>query len=81
MAEFLLCHYFLRIEMSYEIVEFNEKFADSAVGIWNQVVGQGNAFPQEEPMTIPQGIEFFNFSAKSDATELKSLFFTVTVTV
>ena len=45
--------------MSYEIVEFNEKFADSAVGIWNQVVGQGNAFPKEEPMTIPQGIEFF----------------------
>lgn len=45
--------------MNIEITEFSESFLGDAVRIWNEVVEQGVAFPQEEFLTADSGREFF----------------------
>ncbi len=45
--------------MSVTIREYNEQDLPVMTAIWNEVVDEGMAFPQTEPMTIEQAKEFF----------------------
>ena len=45
--------------MSIKVREFNENNIQAANEIWNEVVEDGVAFPQEECLTEKSGLEFF----------------------
>ena len=45
--------------MSIKVMEFNESDIQAANEIWNEVVEDGVAFPQEECLTEKSGLEFF----------------------
>ena len=45
--------------MSIKVREFNENDIQAANEIWNEVVEDGVAFPQEECLTEKSGLEFF----------------------
>ncbi len=45
--------------MNIEIHPFTEKDLEPMRLIWNEVVEEGNAFPQESPMTPEEAKEFF----------------------
>lgn len=45
--------------MTIRIREYEKNDAHEAVNIWNQVVGDGEAFPQTELLTAEAGDEFF----------------------
>ena len=45
--------------MSIEIREFLEKDLEQMTQIWNGVVADGNAFPQDKEITVEQAKEFF----------------------
>ena len=45
--------------MSIKVREFNENDIQAANEIWNEVVEEGVAFPQEECLTEKSGLEFF----------------------
>ena len=45
--------------MSIEIKPYNKKYVAAAVEIWNDVVDEGIAFPQEELLDEVTGDEFF----------------------
>lgn len=42
-----------------EIREYASGDLSAMIRIWNEVVDEGNAFPQEEPLTEETGAEFF----------------------
>ncbi len=42
-----------------KVKPFERDVAEQAIAVWNKVVEDGCAFPQEIPFTIEQGIEFF----------------------
>ncbi|MDD6275251.1 MAG: GNAT family N-acetyltransferase [Clostridia bacterium] len=41
------------------IDKYDEKYLTEAIAIWNEVVNDGQAFPQTEPLNIESGKEFF----------------------
>ena len=45
--------------MNIKVREFNENDIQAANEIWNEVVEEGVAFPQEEFLTEKSGLEFF----------------------
>ena len=45
--------------MNIKVREFNESDIQAANEIWNEVVEDGVAFPQEECLTERSGLEFF----------------------
>ena len=45
--------------MSYSVIPVTPEPTPAAVAIWNQVVEDGVAFPQTEPLTLEEGISFF----------------------
>ena len=45
--------------MSYSVVPVTPETTPAAVAIWNQVVEDGVAFPQTEPLTLAEGEAFF----------------------
>ena len=45
--------------MSIIIKPYEKNFIESAIEIWNEIVNEGVAFPQEELLTIESGDEFF----------------------
>ena len=45
--------------MNIKVREFNESYIQAANEIWNEVVEDGVAFPQEECLTEKSGLEFF----------------------
>ena len=45
--------------MNIKVREFNENDIQAANEIWNEVVEDGVAFPQEECLTEKSGLEFF----------------------
>ena len=45
--------------MTIQVIPVTPETAPAAVAIWNQVVEDGVAFPQTEPMTVEEGIAFF----------------------
>lgn len=46
-------------KMNIKVREFNENDIQAANEIWNEVVEDGVAFPQEECLTEKSGLEFF----------------------
>ena len=42
-----------------QIRAFTDSDIDAVLSIWNEVVEEGAAFPQEEPLTLRTGREFF----------------------
>ncbi len=42
------------------IREFTENDLSQMIAIWNEIVAAGEAFPQEEPLDMVAGEEFFN---------------------
>lgn len=42
-----------------EVIPFEEKYIKDANEIWNEVVREGVAFPQEEELDEKSGVEFF----------------------
>ena len=46
--------------MNVTVRKLNKKDLVKAVEIWNEVVSEGVAFPQEEPLTLSGGESFFN---------------------
>ncbi len=47
------------------IREYAEKDLPEMVAIWNEIVKDGTAFPQEETMDLPSGAEFFASQSRS----------------
>jgi L-amino acid N-acyltransferase YncA len=45
--------------MSYSVVPVTPETTPAAVAIWNQVVEDGVAFPQTEPLSLAEGEAFF----------------------
>ncbi len=45
--------------MNIKVKEFTRADIEPAIAIWNEVVEDGAAFPQTEPLTIKTGTEFF----------------------
>ncbi len=45
--------------MNIRIRKYEDKDIPEAIAIWNEVVEEGNAFPQEEILTVNSGAEFF----------------------
>ncbi|MCC8141066.1 MAG: GNAT family N-acetyltransferase [Lachnospiraceae bacterium] len=45
--------------MNCNIIPLEEKYLADAIQIWNEVVDEGIAFPQEEDLTAETGPEFF----------------------
>ena len=45
--------------MSYVVIPVTSETVSAAVAIWNQVVEDGVAFPQTEPLTLAEGEAFF----------------------
>ena len=45
--------------MSYAVIPVTPETTPAAVAIWNQVVEDGVAFPQTEPLTLAEGTAFF----------------------
>ncbi len=48
--------------MNIKVREFNESDIQAANEIWNEVVEDGVAFPQEECLTEKSGLEFLRVS-------------------
>lgn len=46
--------------MNIRIKEYSTEDIDSAIGIWNEIVEEGVAFPQAEPLTVESGKKFFS---------------------
>ena len=42
------------------IREFTKDDLPDLISIWNEIVEEGNAFPQEESLTLKTGLDFFN---------------------
>lgn len=58
--------------MSIKIRAYNAADVTSMIGIWNEVVEEGIAFPQEEPLTLETGDAFFSsqtYCAVAEARE------------
>ncbi len=45
--------------MNIEICELTDGFLSEAVAVWNEVVEDGAAFPQDKPLDMSSGAEFF----------------------
>lgn len=45
--------------MDIQVREYGEKDLDAMLEIWNQVVEEGVAFPQEELLTAEEALDFF----------------------
>ena len=45
--------------MAIKVIPYEEKFISAAIKIWNEVVREGIAFPQEEELDAATGDEFF----------------------
>ena len=45
--------------MAIKVIPYEEKFISAAIKIWNEVVREGIAFPQEEELDAVTGDEFF----------------------
>ena len=45
--------------MSYTVIPVTPDTIPTAIAIWNQVVEDGVAFPQTEPLTLAEGTAFF----------------------
>ncbi len=45
--------------MKIKIMGYEEKNLSEMIKIWNEIVEEGNAFPQEELLTVQTGAEFF----------------------
>ena len=45
--------------MKILVRKYEEKDLTEMIQIWNEIVEEGNAFPQEEILTLESGREFF----------------------
>ncbi|MDD4311654.1 MAG: GNAT family N-acetyltransferase [Eubacteriales bacterium] len=45
--------------MQIQIMAYQKQEIEQAIEIWNQIVEEGVAFPQKEPLTAQSGDEFF----------------------
>lgn len=45
--------------MTIVIREYEEKDLNEMIEIWNEIVEEGNAFPQEESLNLESGASFF----------------------
>lgn len=43
-----------------EVIPYDKKFVGAAINIWNEIVREGIAFPQEDELDEISGDEFFN---------------------
>jgi len=46
--------------MAIEVIPYEKKFVGAAIKIWNEVVREGIAFPQEDELDLATGDEFFS---------------------
>ena len=61
-------------EMGLEIRKYTEKDLPEIVRIWNEVVEEGIAFPQEELLNMETGAEFFLLKALPELPRRKAGF-------
>lgn len=55
--------------MDIQVREYGEKDLDAMVEIWNQVVEEGVAFPQEELLTAEEALGFFQSQSYTGVAE------------
>ena len=46
--------------MAIKVIPYEKKFVGDAIKIWNEVVREGIAFPQEDELDLATGDEFFS---------------------
>ena len=55
--------------MEFTARQFEKEDLDEMTVIWNQVVEEANAFPQEEPFSVKQAEDFFNGQSYTGVAE------------
>lgn len=65
--------------MNLNITAWTKAELRDMLGIWNEVVNAGQAFPQEEPLTMETGADFFSAQsycgvARTDSGEIMGLY-------
>ena len=58
-------------KMNLEIRKYTEKDLSEIIRIWNEVVDEGIAFPQEELLNMETGVEFFASQSFTGVAEEK----------
>lgn len=56
--------------MAFEIRPYREEDLAEMVGVWNEVVEAGRAFPQTEPLTVDEARTFFAEQTRSAVADL-----------
>ena len=46
--------------LTFDIIPYSSDFLEESLAIWNEVVRDGNAFPQEEELSLDTGDAFFS---------------------
>ena len=46
--------------LTFDVIPYSSDFLEESLAIWNEVVRDGNAFPQEEELTPETGNAFFS---------------------
>ncbi|MDO4379393.1 MAG: GNAT family N-acetyltransferase [Clostridia bacterium] len=57
--------------MAVIVEEITEKELEKAIEIWNEVVEDGRAFPQTEPLSIEEGKTFFESQSYTGIAKIK----------
>lgn len=57
--------------MSANVRKYEEKDLSAMMEIWNSIVEKGEAFPQEQPLTLEQAKEFFQSQSFTGVAELE----------
>ena len=51
--------------MNIKLFEYSIQYAKGALDVWNEIVNDGAAFPQEKPMDLNESIDFFMSQSKT----------------
>ena len=49
-----------KIFLTFDVIPYSSDFLEESLAIWNEVVRDGNAFPQEEELSLKTGDAFFS---------------------
>lgn len=63
--------------MDIKVRKYDDKDLERMIEIWNEIVKEGNAFPQDEPLTTESGKEFFSsqtYCGVAEGTENKEIY-------
>ena len=70
-----ICQNYLKEKNGMIIREYTQNDISDMIRIWNEVVDEGIAFPQEEPLNMETGISFFGSQSYTGVAEEDGIIF------